>query len=98
VAHHHKNSAAEVLYGIFHAGQPDGIRDVSRGTHDEEVTEALVEQDFGRHAAIGVTEDDGFGVLTFCERLAQADEGAGLGFAGGESLVVGNQIGPDFVW
>ena len=39
------------------------VDDVPRGAHDEEVAEALVEDDLGRHLGVGTAEEDGEGVL-----------------------------------
>lgn len=53
----------EVIDPVFDAGGDVGVGDVAGDADDEEVAEALVEEEFRRHAGVGAAEDDGEGVL-----------------------------------
>jgi hypothetical protein len=63
---HHHESGAESRGGELHAADLRRCDDVARDADDEQVPEALVEHDLGRHACIGAAEHDR-------ERLLPAD-------------------------
>jgi hypothetical protein len=48
---------AEELDGIFEACEAVIVEEIAGETHDEDVARTLIEQKFGRDAAIGATED-----------------------------------------
>ena len=56
-----------MLYSIFDGTENVLVNDISSVTDDEEVTESLVEDDFGDYAAVGAAQHHGKGVLAFTQ-------------------------------
>src|SRR5215469_7980432 len=51
------HNRSQMFHGVFQAADPHGIGAISRRTHDEQISKPLIENQFGRDAAIGTTED-----------------------------------------
>lgn len=66
--------------GIFDAGDGELVSDIPGNSDDEEVAEALIEQDLGAEAGVGAGEDDGVGDLTLCDFEAFIDILVGVCF------------------
>lgn len=59
VTEDHDERRAQEFDGIFEAGKAVIVEEISGETHDEDIARALIEQEFGRDAAVGATEDRG---------------------------------------
>ena len=71
------------------------VDDVSRGPDDEEVPEALVEDDLGGHPGVGAPEEDGEGTLPSGEHAAAVDVLVGvLRRLRHEACVACGELGP----
>ena len=64
---HHNERCAEPFCGKFHAADLRRRDDVSGNADDEEITQALVENDLCWYARVGAPENDGERFLAFCE-------------------------------
>jgi hypothetical protein len=67
VTQHHDQRCAKALGGKFHAADLRGGDDISGNADDEEITQALVENDLCRYARVGASENDGERFLAFGE-------------------------------
>ena len=67
VTEHHNEPCAEPFCGKFHAADLRGRDDVSGHADDEQIAQALVEDDLCRYARVGASENDGERFLAFCE-------------------------------
>ena len=88
VAEHHDETRPEPLGGELHAAHLRRRHDVAGDADDEEIAEALIEDDLRRHPRVGAAEDDGERFLVLRQRAAGAIQ---HGQAGRESLVTGAQ-------
>src|SRR5216117_3915488 len=69
MAEHDNQAGAQNLDAVLDASQAFIVENVARYSNDEQISEPLIEDDFGRHTRIGTTEDDRKRVLTvrqFC--------------------------------
>lgn len=55
----------EMLGGVFDAGDAELVDNVAGDTDDEDVSETLIEEDFGADAAIGASHNDRVRNLSF---------------------------------
>jgi hypothetical protein len=77
-----------VAYRVLDAAQRIIIYEIAGCADDEEVPDALIENNFRRCARIGATDDDRKGVLVLRSfRAASGDRLAGAYFAAGKALV-----------
>ena len=63
MADHHHQARAEALGGELDAAHLRRRDDVAGDADDEEIAEALIEDDLGGHARVRAAEDDGEGLL-----------------------------------
>jgi hypothetical protein len=59
VAEDHDERRAQEFDGIFEACEAVIVEEISGETHHEDIARTLIEQEFGRDAAVGATEDRG---------------------------------------
>jgi hypothetical protein len=67
MAQHHNERCAEPFCGKFDAADLRGRDDVSSDADDEEIAQALVENDLCWYARVGASENDGERFLAVCE-------------------------------
>src|SRR6266513_527579 len=69
VAEHDNQASAQDIDTVLDASQAFIVKHIARDSNAEQISEALIKDDFGWHARIGTTEDDRKRVLTlrqFC--------------------------------
>src|SRR5207249_1845683 len=64
MAEHDNQAGAQNLDAVLDASQAFIVENVARYSNDEQISEPLIIDDFGRHTRIGTTEDDRKRVLT----------------------------------
>ena len=82
---------------ILDAAETDEVGDIAGGADDEEISEAVIENQFGSDAAVRAGEHDDVRLLSRGELTAQRNHVIGVGFAGDEALIAGKKVGPEFV-
>src|SRR5882724_661312 len=65
MAEHDNQAGAQNLDAVLDASQAFIVENVARYSNDEQISEPLIKDDFGRHTRIGTTEDDRKRVLRF---------------------------------
>jgi hypothetical protein len=78
MSEHNQQRAVKVVDGVLDTAEAYGIGDVSRSAHDEEIAQALVKNQLGRNPAVGTSEDDGMGLLSRSEFVAEAQARRGI--------------------
>ena len=73
------SGAPRNLHGIFEAREAVIVEEIAGEAHDEDVAGPLIEQQFGRDAAVGAAEDRGDRILRV--RALGTAEGEVLAFA-----------------
>src|SRR5436189_3037565 len=69
MAKHDNQASAQDIDTVLDASQAFIVKHIARDSNAEQISEALIKDDFGWHARIGTTEDDRKRVLTlrqFC--------------------------------
>src|SRR6266550_2710269 len=69
MAEHDNQAGAQNIDPVLDAPQAFIVEHIARHSNDEQISEAFIKDDFGRHTRIGTTEDDRKRVLTlrqFC--------------------------------
>src|SRR5215475_12923574 len=66
VPQHQNQADTKVLDRVFDASPAFVVDDVACHAQYEEITESLVEYNFGRHTRIGATDDNGKRMLALC--------------------------------
>ncbi len=82
VAEHDDKAHVKALGGELHAADLRRRDDVAGDADDEQIPEALVEDEFGRHARVRAAEDDGEWLLAAGDFLAPRVTGRGLQASG----------------
>src|SRR5438034_6521848 len=67
MAEHQKQAGAQMIDRVLDAAQSFIVDHVSRHSHNKQVTEPLIEDNFGRHTRIGATDDGGERMLSLCQ-------------------------------
>jgi hypothetical protein len=92
-------SSAQIRHRVLDAAQRIVIHEIAGGADHEEVTDVLIEDDFGRSPRISTTDDNGKRMLFLCGfRAAGGDGLARADFALSESLVAGLQATESLIW
>jgi hypothetical protein len=86
-----------VFHGIFKAADAQGIGAISSRAHDEQISEPLIENNFGRDTTIRTTEDCNQGVLAFGKAVPSRNDVAGGRLSFDEALVAVHQRLPDLL-
>src|SRR5689334_2113247 len=63
MAEHDDQAGAQNIDSVLDASQALIVEDIARYSHDEQIAEPFIEDNFGWHTRIGTTEDDGKRVL-----------------------------------
>ena len=69
MTHDDEKRRAQVRTRVLQRAQDLRSEDVAGDAHDEELAEAGVEDQLGRHPAVAAAENGGEGLLAICERL-----------------------------
>jgi hypothetical protein len=83
--------------GILDAAETDGIGNIAGSPDDEEISEAMIENEFGSDAAVRAREHDDVWLLSRGEFAAKRNHIVDVRFSGDEAIVAGEKIGPEFV-
>src|SRR5213080_1838264 len=67
MAEHQNQAGAQMIDRVLDAAQSFIVDHVSRHSHNKQVTEPLIEDNFGRHTRIGATDDGGERMLSLCQ-------------------------------
>jgi hypothetical protein len=67
VTQHHDERCGEPFSSKFDAADLKGRDDISGNANDEEITQALVEDDLCRYSRVRASQNDGEWLLAFCE-------------------------------
>ena len=94
---HNDYFAAQVLDRVFKTADGDRIGTVPGVAHDEEIAEALIEEQLGREAAVGASQDGDFRSLRLGQRLALSDVIVLRALAADETLVARFEVSPYLV-
>jgi len=86
-----------VFHSIFEAADAHGIGAISSRAHDEQIPEPLIENNFGRDATIGTTEDGNQWVLALCKVVSLRNEVVGGHPSFDEAFVAIHQGVPDLL-